>query len=64
MLENAKAVHATTEYPTNCPSYSPTLSLALSPIATIAPTTITPEIALVSLIKGVCKEGVTFQITK
>lgn len=33
-------------------------------MATIAPTAITPEIALVSLIKGVCKEGVTFQMTK
>ena len=31
--------------------------------ATIAPTMITEEIALVTDIKGVCKEGVTLQTT-
>lgn len=30
----------------------------------IAPITIIPEMALVTLIKGVCREGVTFHITK
>tara|TARA_B100001778_G_C18547339_1_gene611294 strand:+ start:253 stop:471 length:219 start_codon:yes stop_codon:yes gene_type:complete len=32
--------------------------------AIIAPTIITEEIALVTDIRGVCKEGVTLQITK
>ena len=34
------------------------------PSAIIAPTTITPEIAFVTAIKGVCSAGVTFQTTK
>ncbi len=38
--------------------------LDVEPRAIIAPTTITPEIALVTAIKGVCKAGVTFQTTK
>ncbi len=32
-------------------------------ISSMHPTIITPLIALVTLIKGVCKAGVTFQIT-
>ncbi len=35
-----------------------------APSAIIAPTITTPEIALVTAIKGVCKAGVTFHTTK
>jgi len=34
------------------------------PRAIIAPTMITPDIALVTAINGVCRAGVTFQTTK
>ena len=40
------------------------LKTELEPKAIIAPTTMTPEIAFVTAIKGVCRAGVTFQTTK
>src|SRR5688500_1490670 len=39
------------------------MSSTLAPAARIAPTMITLEIALVRLMRGVCRAGVTFQIT-
>ena len=38
--------------------------LLAEPRAIIAPTIITPEMALVTDISGVCRAGVTFQTTK
>ena len=38
--------------------------LLAEPSAMIAPTIITPEMALVTDIKGVCNAGVTFHTTK
>lgn len=40
------------------------LSMAETETAISAPTTITEEIAFVTLIKGVCNAGVTLQTTK
>ena len=46
------------------PMISPAFPPALKPAKRIAPTIMTPEMALVSEINGVCNEEVTFQITQ
>ena len=43
---------------------TPPLPAMVTPTASSAPTTITEEIALVTLISGVCKAGVTDHTTK